>query len=198
MKSNKPSDNAKVMKCKQHTEKVVELYCKTCQMTICVLCSALDHKQHGFSSLKESTSEAKDEVNNLLKEVKTRGDSLSKGLANVKETTEDINARRQKSIGEINKVFTEIEREIETKKQNLIKTTNSLANSQESQLQSIYKTLEVAQSTCNDGIIFAEQALKNGNDVQILEMKQTITQRLGNLKDVQDDVNPSVGNPIRS
>ena len=28
-------------------------------------------------------------------------------------------------------------------------------------------------------------------------MKQTITQRLGNLKDVQDDVNPSVGNPIR-
>ena len=197
LKSNKPSDNAKVMKCKQHTEKVVELYCKTCQMTICVVCSVLDHKQHDFSSLKESTGEAKDEVNNLLKEVKTRGDSLSKGLANVKETTEDINARRQKSIGEINKVFTEIEREIETKKQNLIKTTNSLANSQENQLQSIYKTLEVAQSTCNDGIIFAEQALKNGNDVQILEMKQTITQRLGNLKDVQDDVNPSVGNPIR-
>ena len=133
-----------------------------------MVCNALNHKQHENSSLEGSASEAKDEVNDLLKEVKTRGDRLSKGLANVKEKTEDINARRQTTIGEINKVFTEIEQEIETKKQNLIKTTNSLTNSQESQLQFIYKTLEVAQSTCNDGINFAEQALKNGNDVQIL------------------------------
>jgi hypothetical protein len=47
------------------------------------------------------------------------------------------------------------------------------------------------------GANFAKRTLENGNDVQLLNIKPTITQYLVNLKTMEDEITPKVGNPVR-
>ena len=47
-----PVENLEGRMCKKH-DKLLELFCKTDQMCVCKVCSALDHKTHDVVPLKE-------------------------------------------------------------------------------------------------------------------------------------------------
>ncbi|KAI3352590.1 hypothetical protein L3Q82_005526 [Scortum barcoo] len=59
-----PVENLEGRMCTKH-DKPLELFCKTDQTCVCMLCSVLDHKTHEFVPLKEGYEEKKAESSQL-------------------------------------------------------------------------------------------------------------------------------------
>ena len=69
LKNNEPAENARPLKCSKHHE-LIKYYCDTCQETICMSCTVLEHKPHKVVSLEGSALDAKKEVESLLEKLK--------------------------------------------------------------------------------------------------------------------------------
>lgn len=196
LKSNKPADNARILNCVKHKENI-KFYCKTCQMTSCMVCTVVDHRSHEVSSVEESACDAKSELKQLAENVKAMGNRATESIENLKEEARNINASNQNAYDEINSFFKDLEKEIENQRAKLIKKAISSINYQKEQLQASTRNLETLRDACCSGVKFAEEALEHGSDVQVLRMKNTIAQRLKSLKFDKDEKKPWVGKPIR-
>ena len=196
LKGNEPAENASPIKCSEHNE-FVKFYCDSCQKTICMSCSVLDHKQHEMASVKNSASVAKQEVENLVENVEKRIETISAGIEAATTTREDITAREEACKSQIETFFTQLYAEIDTHKKFMLAVTTSTAENQKNEVEATKETLERSLSTCQDGVNFAKRTLENGDDVQFLNLKSTITSHLGNLTHVQDKITPNAGDPVR-
>ena len=196
LKNNEPVENARAVKCSNHHE-LIKFYCDTCQKTICMSCTVLEHKQHNVVSLDKSALDAKEEVENLLKKVNDRMETISAGIQLVEAKSRDITAREDACKSQIEMFSTQLHEEIDAEKQNMLARTASAAKHQKDQVEALKNVLDLALSTCQNGVNFAKRTLDNGNDVQLLNIKPTIAQYLVNLRSMEDEITPKVGNPVR-
>ena len=194
LKSDQPDDTQ--IKCSKHKE-VSKYFCDTCQETICMSCTILDHKQHKFASVEESASKAKEEVRNLVEDVKKRMETISTGIEAMKSTSEDITRRNEACKSEIEVFFTQLYAQIDAQKQYMLAEAESATEYQKNKVDRLKKVLERSLSACQNGVDFAEHTLENGDDAPFLNSKSTILRQLGNLKQVKDTVTPNHGNPVR-
>ena len=196
LKSNGPAENANPIKCSEHNE-LIKFYCDSCQKTICMSCSILDHKQHNMMSVKKSALEAKREVENLVEDVKKRIETISVGITAATTTSEDITAREGSCKSQIETFFTQLYAEIDAQKKSMLAVAASTAEKQRKEVEAMKNVLKLGLSTCQNGVKFAKNTLENGDDVQFLNLKSTLTGHLGNLINVQDTITPNVRNPAR-
>ena len=108
---------------------------------------------------------------------------------------QDITAREEACKTQIEAFFTQLPEEIDAKKKKMLAMTAS--EWQKNEVEAPKKVLDLALTMCQNGVNFAKCTLENGNDVQLLNIKPTITQYLVNLKSMEDEVTPKVGNPVR-
>ena len=198
LKNNEPAENARPLKCSKHHE-LIKFYCDTCQKTICMSCTVLEHKPHKVVSLEESASDAKEEVQNLIEKVEERVETISGGIDVAVAQSQDITAREEACKSQIEAFFAQLQTKIDAEKQKLLAMTASAAEYRKNQVQAPKKVMDLVLSMCQNGVNFAKHTLENGNDVQLLNIKPTITQYLVNLKSMEDEVTPKgkVGNPVR-
>uniref|UniRef100_A0A3Q3IYZ3 RING-type domain-containing protein n=1 Tax=Monopterus albus TaxID=43700 RepID=A0A3Q3IYZ3_MONAL len=121
----KPVKNLEGRMCRQH-DKLLELFCKTDQMCVCMLCSVLEHRTHEFKieELKQSVRISKEgaarekaagvQVFTALKESVERGlIQLIKEIEEQQETTEQqaegFITELEQEISELRKRSTEVE-----------------------------------------------------------------------------------------
>ena len=196
LKSSAPSENARPVKCGDHNE-LVKFYCDFCKKTTCMSCTVLDHKDHKQLSLEESASKAKEEVMVLVEQVEKRVETLSTEIERAVTKSQEITEREEACKSQIETFFALLQKEIDTKKQNMLLSVTSATELQREKVEASKKLLELALSTCENGVNFARNTLKNSNKVQLLDTKPTITWYLGNLRNVQDDIAIHEGNPVR-
>ncbi|CAB4001104.1 Hypothetical predicted protein [Paramuricea clavata] len=160
-------------------------------------CTVLEHKPHNVVSLEKSTLDAKDEVENLLKKVNERVETISAEIDVAVAQSQDITAREEACKSQIEAFFTQLQEKIDAEKQKMLAKTASAAEYRNNQVEAPKKVLDLALSMCQNGVNFAKHSLENGNDVQLLNIKPTITQYLVNLKNMGDEVIPKVEHPIQ-
>ena len=196
LKGKKPAENAIPMKCSKHNE-LIKFYCDSCQETICMSCSILDHKQHKMVSVNESASEAKNEVQNLAEDVKKRMEKISTGIEAVTTTSKDITAREKACKSQIEMFFAQLHAEIDAQKNYVLTVAESATDYQKNQVEALKKKLELSRSTCQRGVTFAIHTLEDGDDYQLLKLKPHIASQLNSLKHGEDKTTPDIGSPVR-
>ena len=197
LKGNEPAENARAMKCSKHKNELIKFYCDSCHETICMSCTLLDHKQHNLVTLEGSALKAKEEVQDLIEKVNERMETISAGIELAISKSQDITAREESCKSQIEEFFAQLQEEIDAEKQNMLAITRSASEYQKNKVEASKKVLDLALSACQNGVDFAKHTLENGNDVQLLDIKPTVTCYLGNLRSVQDEIFPNVGNPLR-
>ena len=193
LKSNPaPQTIAEKMRCSKHKEEMIKLFCKTCQTTICRDCTIVDHQGHKYGFVEEVAVHGKQKINEDLGRVKERKTRVVEGIWNLTKFNESLDAKKKSTISEIHQHFDELTKAMEYRKQEMVEKATSLTNSKQKQVCAQLEILEMALASCESSIEFTEQALKNGNDVQILSMQKYILQSLEQLKTVKDQTEPCV------
>ncbi|XP_053192384.1 E3 ubiquitin-protein ligase TRIM39-like isoform X1 [Scomber japonicus] len=136
-----PVENLEDRMCMKH-DKPLELFCKTDQTCVCMLCSVLDHKTHEFVPLKEEYEGKKAELGKTEAEIQ---EMIQKRRLKIEEIKHSVDlskkaADREKAEGV--QVFTALKESIERSLNELIETIEEKQRTTEKQAEDFIKELE--------------------------------------------------------
>ncbi|XP_030282097.1 E3 ubiquitin-protein ligase TRIM21-like [Sparus aurata] len=136
-----PVENLEDRMCTKH-DKLLELFCKTNQMCVCMICSILDHKTHDVVPLKKEYEEKKAELGKRDAEIQQM---IQKGQLKIEEMKRSVELSKKDADREIAaavQVFTAMKESVERSQAELIDTIKEKQRQTEKQAEGFIKELE--------------------------------------------------------
>uniref|UniRef100_A0A3P9IMX0 FinTRIM family, member 83 n=1 Tax=Oryzias latipes TaxID=8090 RepID=A0A3P9IMX0_ORYLA len=114
--------------CPQH-QKGLELFCRTDQMCICVLCTVKEHKGHDMVSAEQERAEEQQRLGATQAEIQEKIHDRLKQMEELKQAVDSLKNSAQRALQECEKMFGDMMRSIERMQQEMAKliSTNKRA-----------------------------------------------------------------------
>uniref|UniRef100_A0A8C4HD89 Uncharacterized protein n=1 Tax=Dicentrarchus labrax TaxID=13489 RepID=A0A8C4HD89_DICLA len=136
-----PVENLEGRMCTKH-DKLLELFCKTDQMCVCMLCTVLDHKTHDFVPLKEEYEGKKAELGKTEAEIQQMIQKRRLKIQEIKHSVELSKEGADREIADGVQVFTALKESVERSQAELIDTIKEKQRKTEKQAEDFIKELE--------------------------------------------------------
>ncbi|XP_062294827.1 nuclear factor 7, ovary-like isoform X2 [Scomber scombrus] len=136
-----PVENLEDRMCMKH-DKPLELFCKTDQTCVCMLCSVLDHKTHEFVPLKEEYEGKKAELGKTEAEIQEMIQTRQLKIEEIKHSVDLSKEAADREKAEGVQVFTALKESVERGKKTLINSINKKKKKTEKQAEDFIKELE--------------------------------------------------------
>ncbi|XP_017259555.1 E3 ubiquitin-protein ligase TRIM21-like [Kryptolebias marmoratus] len=136
-----PVENLEDRMCSKH-DKPLELFCKTDQTCVCMLCPVLDHKTHEFVPLREEYEGKKAELRKTEAEVQQMIQNRRLKIQELKESVKISNEAADREKAEGVQVFTDLMEAAERNKKSFIKEVEDKQKTTEKQAEDLIKDLE--------------------------------------------------------
>ncbi|XP_073676769.1 E3 ubiquitin/ISG15 ligase TRIM25-like [Garra rufa] len=108
------------MICQEH-EKILEVFCRTDQKCICVLCTIIEHKNHDIVSAAAQRTEKQKQLKETQKTFQQRIQQREKDVQQLREAVESHKRSAQTAVEDSERIFTELIRSIERSRSELIR-----------------------------------------------------------------------------
>ncbi|XP_030201025.1 E3 ubiquitin-protein ligase TRIM39-like [Gadus morhua] len=136
-----PMDRLDDRMCKKH-DRLLELFCQTEQVCVCLLCTVTDHKSHPVIPLKEEYEVKTAQLGKIEAEVKQLIQERQKIIQEIKDTVKRSKADADKEIADGVQVLTALMRCIEKCRDDLNQMVKEKLKSTEKQAEDLIKELE--------------------------------------------------------
>ncbi|XP_053195474.1 E3 ubiquitin-protein ligase TRIM21-like [Scomber japonicus] len=136
-----PVENLEDRMCMKH-DKPLELFCKTDQTCVCMLCSVLDHKTHKFVPLKEEYEGKKAELGKTEAEIQEMIQKRRLKIQEIKHSVDLSKEAADRQTAEGVQVFTTLMESVERSLNELIETIEEKQRTTEKQAEDFIKELE--------------------------------------------------------
>uniref|UniRef100_A0AAZ1X3K0 Bloodthirsty-related gene family, member 2 n=1 Tax=Oreochromis aureus TaxID=47969 RepID=A0AAZ1X3K0_OREAU len=134
-------ENLEGRMCTKH-DKPLDLFCKTDQICVCMLCPVLDHKNHEFVSLTEESEGKKAELGKTDAEIQQMIQTRRLKIQEIKESVKMTKDAGDRQIAEGIQVFTALMESLERRLKELIKEIEDKQEATEKQAEGLIKDLE--------------------------------------------------------
>ncbi|XP_071378512.1 E3 ubiquitin-protein ligase TRIM39-like [Centroberyx affinis] len=163
-----PVENLEVRICKDHDE-LLQLFCKTDQMCVCMLCTALDHKSHHIVPLKEEYEEKKAELGKTEAEIQQKIQERRVKIQEIKHSVELSKEDADREIADSVRVFTALMQSVERGQAELIETIQEKQKTTEKQAEGFIKELEQEISELMKRTAEVEQLSRTEDHLHLLQ-----------------------------
>ncbi|KAM9347455.1 E3 ubiquitin-protein ligase TRIM21-like [Symphorus nematophorus] len=136
-----PVENLESRMCTKH-DKLLELFCKTDQMCVCVLCTVLDHKTHDVVPLQEEYEGKKAELGKTEAEVQQMIQKRRQKIQEIKHSVKLSKDGADREIADGVQVFTALKESVERRQAELMDTIKEKQRKTEKQAEGFIKELE--------------------------------------------------------
>ncbi|XP_018560420.2 LOW QUALITY PROTEIN: E3 ubiquitin/ISG15 ligase TRIM25-like [Lates calcarifer] len=136
-----PVENLEDRMCTKH-DKLLELFCKTDQTCVCMLCSVLDHKTHDVVPLEEKYEGERTELEKTEDETQQMTQKRRLKIQEIKRSVELSEEVADREIAEGVQVFTAVKESVERSQAEFIKTIKEQQRTTEKQAEDFIKELE--------------------------------------------------------
>ncbi|XP_067441733.1 E3 ubiquitin-protein ligase TRIM39-like [Thunnus thynnus] len=136
-----PVENLEDRMCMKH-DKPLELFCKTDQTCVCMLCSVLDHKTHDVVPLKEEYEGKKAELGKTEAEIQQLIQKRRLKIQEIKHSVNFSKGNAEKEIAEGVQVFTALKDSVEGSLNELIEMIEEKQRTTEKQSEDFIKVLK--------------------------------------------------------
>ncbi|XP_067110199.1 E3 ubiquitin-protein ligase TRIM39-like [Osmerus mordax] len=136
-----PVENLEDRMCQKH-ERPLELFCRTDQTCVCLMCVTTDHQTHDTVSLEEEYSKRKATMHEILVEMNTMIQIRSREVEKIKRSVETSKRDALEEISDSIEVFTALVRAIEKSRAELIEMIEEKQKAAEKQADESIKDLE--------------------------------------------------------
>ncbi|XP_027128935.1 E3 ubiquitin-protein ligase TRIM21 isoform X2 [Larimichthys crocea] len=136
-----PVDNLEGRMCMKH-DKLLDLFCKTDQMCVCMLCTASDHKAHNFVPLKEECKEKKTALGKKDTEIQQMIQKRQLKIQEIKRSVELSQEDADREIADGVQVFTTLKESVERSQAEFIDMIKEKQRKTERQAEYSIKELE--------------------------------------------------------
>ncbi|XP_071760217.2 E3 ubiquitin-protein ligase TRIM21-like [Centroberyx gerrardi] len=163
-----PVENLEGRMCKKH-DRPLELFCKTDQMCVCLLCTVLDHKSHRFVPLKEGCEGKKTELGKTEAEIQQKIQERRLKIQEIKHSVELSEEDADREIADSVRVFTALMQSVERGQAELIETIQEKQKTTEKQAEGFIKELEQEISELMKRTAEMEQLSRTEDHLHLLQ-----------------------------
>ncbi|XP_033985553.1 E3 ubiquitin-protein ligase TRIM39-like [Trematomus bernacchii] len=160
-----PVENLEDRMCPKH-DKPLELFCKTDQTFVCMLCHFSDHKMHDVAPLKEGYERKKAELETETQQM------IQKRQLKIEEIKHSVDLSKKEADREIAEgiqVFTALKESVERGQANLINTIKEKQKTTENQAEDFIKELEREISELEKRSSEVEQVTDSEDHLHLLQ-----------------------------
>ena len=176
--------------CRKHTGETLKLFCQSCQKTICRDCTIVDHRDHKYDFVADVAEREREVIQALLLETKAKDRFIEEGLKAVQTMESCVQAKITEVNKEVDVFFDEQVKTLEYMRGNLKHEVTTQGQIKLKQLGSQKEELSLTLALVRSGVDFAEHTLTDGDDVQLLSLKEHLVQRLSHLNTSQVQCKP--------
>ncbi|XP_068573899.1 E3 ubiquitin-protein ligase TRIM21-like [Cebidichthys violaceus] len=163
-----PVENLEGRMCMKH-DKPLELFCKTDQMCVCLLCTVLDHKTHEFVPLEEEYTRKKAEVEKTEAEIQQTIQERRLKIQEFKRSVKVSRENTNRDIEDRNSVFTKLKEAIERNQTKVIKTIEENHKVTEKRAEGFIKELKREISELNKKSAELQQLSHSGDHLDLVQ-----------------------------
>ncbi|XP_051236987.1 E3 ubiquitin-protein ligase TRIM21-like [Dicentrarchus labrax] len=169
-----PVENLEDRMCTKH-DKLLELFCKTDQMCVCMLCTVLDHKTHDVVPLKEEYEGKKAELGKTEAEIQQMIQKRRLKIQEIKRSVELSKEGADREIADGVQVFTALKESVERSQAELIDTIKEKQRKTEKQAEDFIKELEQEISELKKRSSEVDQLLQSEDHLHLLQSFVSLT-----------------------
>lgn len=177
--------------CSVHSSERLCNYCQTCNETICRECSVTRHKEHELRKADEAAKTLKVNMVNLVEQVKGKLKHLGGQVTIIKQEILTSEDHKRKVCSTIEKYFKVIINALNNRMNELVNEVETLCATKFELLFSQQKKLEQTARHANSCCLFAETAVKQGGELEILSVGDIVIQQLTALIEETERLSPS-------
>ena len=179
--------------CKEHEGEVIKLFCETCEEAICRDCTIVKHRDHKYTFVKDAFSKGKESLLKILSETKTKACLLKEAVDDVVEMKTNVHTCvERQTMSEIINCFNELSACLDARRGELIDKVEEFKKAKLKSLDIQQEELETALGSVESSVEFTERAFENGSEVEILNMRKQMSNRLQDLNSAKWQLEPCV------
>ncbi|XP_039668787.1 E3 ubiquitin-protein ligase TRIM21-like [Perca fluviatilis] len=168
-----PVENLEGRMCTKH-DKPLELFCKTDQTCVCMLCTVLDHKTHDVVPLKEECEGKKAKLGKTEAEIQKMIQKRRLKIQEIKHSVDLSEEDADREIAEGVRVFTSLKESVERGLNELIDTIKKKQKITEKQVEAFIKELEQEISELMKRSTEVEQLSRSEDHLHLLQSVQSL------------------------
>ncbi|XP_078022661.1 E3 ubiquitin-protein ligase TRIM21-like [Epinephelus lanceolatus] len=168
-----PVENLEDRMCTKH-DKPLELFCKTDQTCVCMLCTVLDHKTHDVVPLKEEYEEKKAELGKTEAEIQQMIQKRQLKIQEIKHSVSLSEKDADREIAEGVQVFTALKESVERGLNELIDTIKEKQKRTQKQAEGFIKELEQEISELKKRSTEVEQLSHSEDHLHLIQSVQSL------------------------
>ncbi|XP_071396175.1 E3 ubiquitin-protein ligase TRIM39-like [Centroberyx affinis] len=163
-----PVENLEGRMCKKH-DRPLELFCRTDQMCVCLLCTVLDHKPHQIVPMEEGYEGKKAELGKTEAEIQQKIQERRLKIQEIKHSVELSKEDADREIADSVLVFTALMQSVERGQAELIETIQEKQKTTEKQAEGFIKELEQEISELMKRTAEVEQLSRTEDHLHLLQ-----------------------------
>lgn len=176
--------------CKKHAGETLKLFCETCQQTICPDCTIVDHREHKYNFVADVAERERKSIQAILQDTKAKDNTVEEGLKAVETMESRVEAKIFEVSKEVNVFCDDQVKALGHLQRNLLNELKSQGKVKLAELRSQREMLTFSLAQLRSSVEFAERALAEGDDTELLTMKHELTERLSQLNALQYQCRP--------
>ncbi|XP_072021559.1 E3 ubiquitin-protein ligase TRIM71-like [Amphiura filiformis] len=184
--------------CKKHKGQILEFYCKTCDVLVCVGCTVVDHSGHTLVNLQSATDEQRSEIKYLTIDCRKVSQVVEKSLKCVDKVRYNLQKSEKKAKDDLLQAAEELRKqvlaEIRQKEIDMEAQITLAAAENIKQIDAQMDSLQLQQTRFETALQMASEVTQTGSDHDLALVFSSLKSSLRQLGDMTaEDVDETLG-----
>ncbi|XP_036828117.1 tripartite motif-containing protein 16 [Oncorhynchus mykiss] len=158
-----------------HHDKLLEVYCRTDQQCICLLCVMDEHKGHDTVSAEAERTEKQRQLGMSQQKVQQRFQEREKKLKELQQAVESLKLSAQSAVEDSDQIFTELIRSIERRSLEVKELIRAQEKAQVSQAEGLLEQLKQEIAELRKRSTELEQLSHTEDHIHFLQRYQSLS-----------------------
>ena len=164
--------------CSKHKGKKFKLFCQTCDQLICKDCALIDHRDHDYKFVNDVYPAEKDKIVKIIEKSKEKITALETSLMTIESQEYWARHKFEEVSSKVDALINDHIKALERKRQSLKEQLQKFTRVQKHLRETQKKSFTASLNRVKRSVELAEQTLKKGDELRVLETKHEIIQRL--------------------
>ena len=168
--------------CSEHKGEDLKFFCETCDATVCRDCIVLSHQNHKCVTPSDARKLMEKNLKSLLGSLDQKLETLKNTKENVVSSLKKLEVGKKDVKKTLEKEMNAIIKNVMESKIKAEEEFDQLVKSKQDILEKEEKAIEGEKKLLEETLLFCNNILQCGSDIEILSMKTDIKQRLSKLQ----------------